>query len=466
MSEHVQGGRLKRMARLAGITARTAKDIVSARAREKLGADAADTAERLTPTATRMVEVLGEMKGAATKLGQFISLTDQDNFPEEARAVLRRLLHQTPETLPWPEVREVIERELGGTPEALFASFEREPFASASMGQVHAATLEDGTDVVVKVQFPGVDKAIESDLRNAATMARSLALAGGVLDGREYYEEIAATLRRELDYREEVAQLRDFAAAVSPWPSLVVPRAFDERSSQRVLTLERLRGPTLLSFAESEEASAAARHQAATLLATAIIGPFLRQGLVHADPHPGNYIVIPGEGGLHGDGTGMRLGVLDFGATRQISADFVGAYWRLIEACLADDRYPALLALDQSGFELPPDRDKASAWVEGLADIVEEPIRQRHYDWGACELSTRCRDHVYTDLKTAVRVRSPVEGVMFYRAILGLHGDLRLLRSSGDYRRVVEDMTRVAAAHIEAGVRSAAPEVFDRLESA
>ncbi len=447
MVEHVKGSRLKRMARFATIAARTTKDVVQAKAMQKLaGHDEGQVASALKPTASRMVEVLGEMKGAATKLGQFIALADQDTFPDEAKKVLNRLLHQTPQRMSPEDARAVVVRELGQEPEALFSAWEDEPFASASMGQVHRATLPDGREVVVKLQFPGVDAAIEHDIRNAGIMFKGMSLAGGILDTREYFDEVAATLRRELDYTEEIAQLKAYRDALAPWPDLVVPGVVEALCTSRLLVLDRLDGPTMLEFAEDPETPPEARFRVAAQLVAAIWGPFLRQGLIHADPHPGNYIVLP-------DG---RLGVLDFGATKQLTPDFAVAYWEIVTASVRGERADYLGIFDRIDFSFPDDRAATRVWLDELVTIVERPLRQDFYDWATCQITPDCRKQVSTAPVLALQVRGPVESLMFYRAAVGAAGDFRMLKAAGNFREVLRGVLETAQTHM-------APEVADAL---
>lgn len=447
--DHVESGRLTRMARLAKVAARTTADVLAVKAREKLGASDAEVAGALRPTAERLVEVLGEMKGAATKMGQFISLVDQDVFPPEARAALHKLLHQTPQRMTWAQVQAAVRAELGDDPDALFAAFSREPLASASMGQVHAATTRDGDDVVVKVQFPGVDRALEADLRNAGLMARALSVAGGVFESRHYYEELAQVLRRELDYREEIVQGEIYRAALRPWPDLVVPRFYPGLSSARVLTMERLRGPTMLQAAQDPDFDAAARLRIGQQLVAATWGPFLSQRVIHADPHPGNYIALP-------DG---RLGVLDFGATKTLSPRFTLAYWHLLGEAFADARPDIYAILQQAGFDIQAERAAVEPWLLELTAVVQRPFAADHYDWGACRISS---DVVELNKKwwmTALKVRAPEESLMFYRSAAGAAGDLRLLRSAGNYRAILRQVAETARGHM-------APEVAAALAAA
>src|SRR5438045_7569982 len=267
--EHVPQGRLRRLSRLAYLTARTTGDLLAAQARRKLSA-AGGPRDDLRKAGERILATLGELKGAALKLGQALAM-DPDALPEEARTVVARLLSQAPQRMEFAQVAEVVRGELGAHPDELFAHFEREPMAAASLGQVHAARLGDGREVVVKVQYPGIERALENDLANAAVLVRGCALTGQTLDGRPYYEELRSSLLRELDYVEEAAQADAYRVAAQRYPELVVPAVVYERSSRRVLCLERIRGKPLLDFMDSD-ATAEERFRVARLLIFAIWG--------------------------------------------------------------------------------------------------------------------------------------------------------------------------------------------------
>src|SRR3989440_2686907 len=227
--EHVPQGRLRRLSRLAYLTARTTGDLLAAQARRKLSA-AGGPRDDLRKAGERILATLGELKGAALKLGQALAM-DPDALPEEARSVVARLLSQAPQRMEFAQVAEVVRAELGRYPDELFAHFEREPLAAASLGQVHAARLLDGREVVVKVQYPGVEKALQNDLANAAVLVRGFALAGDALDGRPYYDELRAALLRELDYGQEAAQADAYRQAAARHPEPVGPRGVDQHNA-------------------------------------------------------------------------------------------------------------------------------------------------------------------------------------------------------------------------------------------
>jgi predicted unusual protein kinase regulating ubiquinone biosynthesis (AarF/ABC1/UbiB family) len=427
--EHVPAGRLKRLSRLAYLTARTTGDLLAAQARRKLtGADVPH--DDLRKAGERILATLGELKGAALKLGQALAM-DPDALPEEARSVVAKLLSQAPQRMEFSQVEEVVRAGLGKSPDELFASFERDPIAAASLGQVHAARLQDGREVVVKVQYPGVERALQNDLSNAAVLVRGFALTGKALDGRPYYEELRASLLRELDYVQEAAQVDAYRAAASRYPELVVPEVVRERSAMRVLCLTRLHGQPLLDFMDSK-ASPEERFRVARLLIFAIWGPFYAERLVHADPHPGNFFVMP-------DG---RLGVLDFGSTKVLSVRFARVYRELLDENADGRMHPDVgPMLKKAGFRfLGDDEEDAFEFCQRLGDVVQRPIQSEMYDFGSEALFREVKRTFRSDAKLGLSIKPPAEALLFYRSATGLAQDLRLLKAKGPVRSVMKEI--------------------------
>ncbi len=427
------------MGRLAYLTARTTGDLLAAQARRKIaGATGGSTDAELDlrKAAERILGTLGELKGAALKLGQALAM-DPDALPPEARSIVAKLLSQAPQRMPFEAVVQVVRDEFGKHPDELFESFDREPLAAASLGQVHGARLKEGLhgsgsrDVVVKVQYPGVDKALESDLANASVLVKGFALTGETLDGRPYYDELRASLLRELDYREEAQQAREYARAARHYPELVVPKPIDALSGRRVLCLERLRGPSLLDAIESQ-ADDAERFRIARLLVFAIWGPFFSDRLIHADPHPGNFLVLP-------DG---RLGVLDFGATKRLSENFAGVYRGFLHALANGLPRPAVgPALTRAGFRfIGDDQEEAYDFCDRLADIVEKPSFKDDYDFGSDAMVVAARKLFQSEPRLALSIKPPAEALLFYRAAAGLAQDLRLLKAGGQFRPLLKEI--------------------------
>jgi len=433
--EHVPAGRLRRLSRLAYLTARTTGDLLAAQARRKLaGADVSH--DDLRKAGERILATLGELKGAALKLGQALAM-DPDALPEEARSVVAKLLSQAPQRMEFAQVADLVRGELGAHPDELFAHFEREPMAAASLGQVHAARLGDGREVVVKVQYPGIERALENDLANAAVLVRGFALTGQTLDGRPYYEELRSSLLRELDYVEEAAQADAYRVAAQRYPELVVPAVIDERSSRRVLCLERIRGTPLLDFMDSD-ATAEERFRIARLLVFAIWGPFYAARLVHADPHPGNFFVLPGD----------RLGVLDFGSTKLLSERFAGVYRTFLDENAAGRAHPDVgPMLKKAGFRfLGEDEEDAFEFCQRIADIVQRPIQSETYDFASEALFWEVKRAFRSDPRTGLTIKPPPEALLFYRSAAGVAQDLRLLKARGPVRAVLKEIQQRGSA--------------------
>jgi len=244
---------------------------------------------------------LEELGPTFIKMGQVMS-TRPDLFPPVYIHELAKLRDSVPPA-PWEAIRAVIEEELGGPLDMFFTSFEIEPTAAASLGQVHYATLPTGEDVVVKVQRPGISSIIDTDLDILADLAHlAQERIPRAYDLPEIVEEFAFTLRNELDYQREGRNADRFRVNFADEPHLYIPRVYWDYSTSRVLTLERIRGIKIDDI-EALDAAGIDRHQVALNSARIIIKEVLIDGFFHADPHPGNFYVMD-------DGV---IGAMDFG---------------------------------------------------------------------------------------------------------------------------------------------------------
>jgi predicted unusual protein kinase regulating ubiquinone biosynthesis (AarF/ABC1/UbiB family) len=306
-------GRLGRFVKLAGVGARASMDMLVSRGSEKV--------------AERTAEVLGNLRGLAAKLGQTVSYVD-GFVPETHRAVYEKALGALRTAAPRssPEaIRALVESELGASIGQLFAEWEEEPFASASIGQVHRARLASGEDVAVKVQHPGIDRAIESDLSNVSLLENFVgALGPRALNSSAVLEEVKTRFREELDYRLEAERQEQFRRLHAGDPDIHIPSVVRERSARRVLTMQLVSGATL-EQAALESVETRARY-AQTLWRFVFKGNLVG-GMFNADPHPGNYLFQP-------DGS---VTFLDFGCIQPISGDRLQAALVLHRAALARD---------------------------------------------------------------------------------------------------------------------------------
>jgi len=336
-----------------------------ARARALAPGDARAEREALDRRwADRLYHVCVELRGAVLKLGQFAS-TRRDLLPPAYIEALGRLQDSVP-PVPFERIAERVRAELGAPIEGLFAAFEAEPIAAASLAQVHGAVLADGTRVAVKVQVPDVEIQVEADLSLFGLMAVALRDIVPSVDVVAIASELGRSVRAELDYRREAESARRMAADMASDPSILVPRVHERLSSARVLTLDRVDGERLTDFLDravdvSDEASA--RDAVLAALVRTYLGQILGSGRFQADPHPGNFLVCPDH----------RVALLDFGAVHELSPDQRRAYVDLVGAVIARDRARAAELMARLGFSVRDAGDPASL-VE-FADLLLDAFR-------------------------------------------------------------------------------------------
>ncbi len=249
--------------------------------------------------ALQLFHRLSYLRGAMTKLGQSASHFGPV-VPREIAAVLDRLHCEAP-PMHYSLVREVVENEFGKDPESLFASFERNAFAAASLGQVHRARLRTGEPVAVKIQYPGIARTIGADFRNLGALLFPLRLSPDWAYMQAQFDEVRRMLEQEVDYRQEAEATRRAATLFQPADDIVVPRVFDDYSSGRVLTTDFMPGRHLDAFLALQP-SQEQRDRAGTLIYRAHFRMYYAL-MNYADPHPGNYLFLD-------DG---RLALIDFG---------------------------------------------------------------------------------------------------------------------------------------------------------
>jgi predicted unusual protein kinase regulating ubiquinone biosynthesis (AarF/ABC1/UbiB family) len=274
--------------------------------------------------ALRIFDSMSQMKGAFMKLGQMLSL-QAHTLPEP---YLRRLADLQWEAPPMHAtlMRMQFRNETGKNPEDVYDAFEREPFAAASLGQVHRARLKTGETVAVKIQYPGIDRSIDSDFANLKTMLATLRLS------REQYgeiwdavEEVRSHFHREVDYVQEADTIEEFRRLLRDRDDVRIPRVHRDLSSRRVLTLEFIEGKHLRDYLRTKPGQ-----EERDAIGERLLDLFFRQafdfGLLHADPHPGNYLFL--EGG--------RIGLLDFGCSKKFDPDFIREHRSLFRIPIGD----------------------------------------------------------------------------------------------------------------------------------
>jgi predicted unusual protein kinase regulating ubiquinone biosynthesis (AarF/ABC1/UbiB family) len=353
-------GRLARTARLGGLvagqSARWAGTQAANLVRSDERADAA-TGERAGALARELVEQLSHLRGAAMKVGQVLSTVDFTAIPEadreEFKSTLASLRDQVP-PLPYKSVEKLVSQELGDRLSSAFQEFDREAFAAASIGQVHRAVTRDGTVVAVKIQYPGVAEAVDTDMRNLGVLVPILKRLAPGLDAKALMRELRERIGEELDYEIEAQNQRAVERAFRGHPFVVVPHVHTAISTRRVLVTTYLDG---MRFEDVKALDDATRDHFGEIVFRFFFGLLTRTGRCSGDPHPGNYVLLD-------DG---RAGFFDFGLMRMIPPDYLAEERALARAVVAGDA-PAVHALLASLGYLPkPDEFDPALLLEHLS---------------------------------------------------------------------------------------------------
>jgi predicted unusual protein kinase regulating ubiquinone biosynthesis (AarF/ABC1/UbiB family) len=343
-------GRLRRTAELgelvAGESVRAYATKAANVARSRDARQAADE-RRAIEAAGQIVDVLGHMKGAAMKVGQIASFIDPTGLPPEERERFQAKLAVLRDSAPpvdFKKMRKVIEEDLGERLDDVFAEFEPQAVAAASIGQVYRARLADGRPVAVKVQYPGVQAAVRADLQNMGLLLRAARRIAPGLDAKAVAQELRDRLTEELEYEHEAQEQREFARRFDGHPFVVVPAVMTEVSGERVLVSEWVEG---LGFAAVKKLDRAATDRFAEIVFRFFFGSLYRDGHFSGDPHPGNYMLLD-------DG---RVAFIDFGMTKRIDREGLAHEKAAIVESFAGDAARVRSELAALGFLAPADRD-------------------------------------------------------------------------------------------------------------
>ena len=395
--------------------------------------------------------ILGGLKGPLMKVAQFLS-TVPDALPEEYAQELAQLQANAP-AMGASFVRRRMQGELGADWQKNFSAFGLEAAAAASLGQVHRATLTDGREVAVKLQYPDMTSTVEADLRQLRLAMAVYHRMDSAIQHDEVYAELSERLREELDYVREASQARLYGIMLADVPSVHVPRPIEELSTKRLLTMTWLDGRPLMRRLE-EDPPQEERNAIAEALFRAWYVPFYRYGVIHGDPHLGNYQVRP-------DGS---VNLLDFGAIRVFPASFAKGVIDLYEAIRDEDMDHAAEAYRSWGFvDLSREKmDVLNEWArflyEPLLDDRVRPITLSDDPHFGREVARR----VHAGLKRTGGVRPPREFVLMDRSAIGLGGVFLRLKAQLNWSKLYRELTdgfdseavamRQQAALSEAGV--------------
>jgi predicted unusual protein kinase regulating ubiquinone biosynthesis (AarF/ABC1/UbiB family) len=356
--------RIARSRRFGGLVAGQGLRWAGTRAANTLRSDEradAATGERAAATARELVKQLGQMRGAAMKVGQVLSTVDFTSIPEsereEFKTTLAALRDDVP-PLPFKKVEKLLKDELGTPIDQAFSDFEEEAFAAASIGQVHRATTTDGRAVAVKIQYPGIAEAVETDLRNLQMLLPLVKRLAPGLDVKALAQELRERIGDELDYEVEAQNHRAMARAFRGHPFAYVPPVDTQLSHRRVLVTELLEGRRFEAVKQLPEAE---RDRFAEIVFRFFFGTLNHLRRAAGDPHPGNYLLLD-------DG---RVGFLDFGLMRVVDADYLAGERALAQAATAGDAIAVHARLAALGYLPEPDSFDPQRLLEQLETAGE-----------------------------------------------------------------------------------------------
>tara|TARA_R110000772_G_scaffold268561_1_gene396186 strand:- start:76248 stop:77603 length:1356 start_codon:yes stop_codon:yes gene_type:complete len=438
-------GRVRRYARVGGTVGGLAAKLAGSRLfglELDKGVHAAD-----------LQAALGGLKGPLMKVAQILA-TVPDLLPDEYVHELRKLQTSAP-PMGWAFVRRRLTSELGPDWQARFASFEREAAAAASLGQVHRATSHDGRDLACKIQYPDMASAVEADLAQLKAVFALYRRYDRAIDPSQIHLELKERLREELDYGREARNMALYRAMLADEAGVHVPDVLDDLSTDRLLTMTWLTGAPLMDQIDS---SLDRRNAIALNMFRAWYVPFYFFGVIHGDPHLGNYSV-------RDDAT---VNLLDFGCIRVFRPEFVGAVIDLYRALSIDDEALAVHAYETWGFENPSKEMIAvlNEWARFLYGPLLADRVQSIQDTGGTAYGAGIAASVHKKLRELGGVTPPREFVLMDRAAIGLGSVFTHLRAEINWHRMFHDLIdgfdldRLRARQTESLAQAGVPPVY------
>lgn len=377
--------------------------------------------------ALQLTQALGNLKGPLMKVGQILS-TIPEALPKEYADTFQQLQSNAP-PMGWNFVRRRMKAELGPDWQSKFKNFDQDAAAAASLGQVHQAETHDGQKVACKLQYPDMQSAIETDLKQLKVVFSLYERYDDSIKTAEIHTELSERLKEELDYKREAAQEKLYAHILRDEPNVHVPQIIGELSTDRLLTSTWLDGEKILNFKESAQET---RNQIAMNMFRAWYVPLYYYGIIHGDPHLGNYSVRPD----------LSINLMDFGCVRIFPAKFIGGVIDLYHSLLEDDLDRSAYAYETWGFEnLTKEQvETLNIWARFLyGPIMEDKIRPiGEVNNGVYGRETA--EKVHKQLREIGGVKVPREFVFMDRAALGLGSVFLHLKAEINWYQVFNEM--------------------------
>jgi predicted unusual protein kinase regulating ubiquinone biosynthesis (AarF/ABC1/UbiB family) len=392
--------------------------------------------------AAELTAALGGLKGPIMKVAQLMA-TIPEALPAEYVNELQRLQSQAP-PMGWAFVKRRMTAELGADWQNKFDKFEHHPAAAASLGQVHRARAHDGAALACKLQYPDMQSAVEADLQQLEWLFAIHRRMDPAIDTSEIAKEVGARIREELDYQREAKHATMYGAMLGEFAIIRVPKVWPEFSTGRLLTLDWLDGRRLL---EHKNASLEVRNRIATAMFTAWWHPFSRYGIIHGDPHLGNYTVF------NADREPAGINLLDYGCIRIFPATFVGGVVDLYHGLLEHNDDLVVHAYETWGFKRLNREliDILNIWARFIyAPLLDDRVRTIADGVKPSEYGRRQAFQVHRALKAKGPVTVPREFVFMDRAAIGLGGVfLHLAAKLNFYRLFNEAIAEFSVARVD-----------------
>ncbi len=393
--------------------------------------------------AIELAAALGGLKGPIMKAAQLLS-TIPDALPAEYATELMKLQNEAP-PMGWAFVKRRMAAELGPEWQSKFGSFEHTPTAAASLGQVHRAVSHDGKPLAVKLQYPDMQSAVEADLRQLDMVLAIHRRMDPVIDTREIAQELGARIREELDYRREAKHAALYQNMLGDTPEVRVPASWPSLSTGRLLTLDWLEGKKLLEY---KDAPLEARNRIAVAMFKAWWQPFSRFGVIHGDPHLGNYTAFEQAGEPRG------INLLDYGCIRIFPPKFVGGVVDLYRGLLEGDETRIVHAYEVWGFKnLSRDLiEVLNIWARFIyGPLMDDRVRTVADGVKPGEYGRREAFRVHQALREKGPVTVPREFVLMDRAAIGLGGVFLHLAAELNFHELFENaISRFTVAQVSA----------------
>jgi predicted unusual protein kinase regulating ubiquinone biosynthesis (AarF/ABC1/UbiB family) len=407
--EKLSTGRLGRAFKISKLAIGSGGKLAMGKARELLGRSSGGEIISKDDAVELAVDMLGafsELRGLAMKLGQMISYVDH-NLPPEARKILAVLQRDAP-PMPFDIVRQRLSDELRRPIESVFETIDERPLAAASIGQVHRARLRGGVEVAVKIQYPGIDKAMSADLKNAKVMSLFKQALFVKTDIKAIMAELEERLLDECNYLKEAEYQRAFRRRFEGHPAIVVPKVFEEVSTERVLVTELESGKTFYEWLKTNP-SPEERRRVTRVFYRFYLGSFYLDGLFNCDPHPGNYL-------FRDDG---KIVFLDYGCSRRFSEERRQIWIEMAKAVRKDEERSLHEIGVGVGFLAPDTKYDYAAFRELMRYLYEPYIEDLDYEFARHKPQKTFRS-MFVDNPNLFRLNMPADAVFLNRITFGL----------------------------------------------